>query len=111
MNTTAPMQRIQTTCALGIALLIGGTANASQRTEPFDGTAHRQGYETYSKGPVGCTTNQRPQVIIFDHGFRQASPACTEANNASLMPPAVRLARPLSGRTYAPTSDNTRYSF
>lgn len=111
MNTPAPTQRIQTTYALGIALLISGATSASQRTDSNDGPIHRQGYETYSKETAGCATLQQPRVVIFDNVVRQSSPACTEVDNSASMPPAVRLARPLSGRSHSLASENIRYSF
>lgn len=111
MNTSAQTHRIQTTCALGFALLFGGTASASHRSEIYDGPAHHQGYESYSKSPAGCAAVQAPRLIIFDHSFRQVTPSCNRASDASSTAPAVRLARPLSGRSYNHTSENIRYSF
>ncbi len=110
MNATPVTQRIQTTCALGFALLISGTTNASHRAELFDGQANRQGYEIYSNDATGCLATQRPRVTIFEHGTGQAAPTCSKGAQP-VTPPAIRLARPLPGSGYNQLNGSIRYSF
>ncbi|MCQ4313476.1 hypothetical protein NAV33_16500 [Pseudomonas stutzeri] len=108
MNTAATTQRIQTTCALSIALLISGTTSANQGFEQPGSEVYRQGYESFAVDTPSCDSSQDPRIIIFG-GARQTATPCSDANT-TITPP-VRLARPLSGRQYIRSGDSIRYSF
>lgn len=110
MNTATATQCIQTTCALSIALLISGTASASQGSQQSGDEMYRQGYESFAAETPSCASSQDPRVIIFG-GARQLATPCSDANTSMTIKSPVRLARPLSGRQYIRSGDSIRYSF
>lgn len=97
MNTAIATQRIQTTCLLSLALLISLTSDHTHISE------HPE--------------VKQPGIFIL------ASPDCTESHKASneacntlgefetILPPPMRLVRPLSESPYLRPGDSIRYSF
>jgi hypothetical protein len=112
MNTATATHRIQTSCVLSLALLISGTANAAHGPEHVGAELYRHGHESFAPDKPSCVGRQGPRVIIFDQGIRQTAPSCNTATRGSVtITPPIRLARPLSGSQYIPSSDSIRYSF
>lgn len=109
MNTATATQRIQTTCALSLALLVSGTTTAAHMFDHADSELYR--HEHPAPETPSCGHSHGPQVITFGHGFRQTSQPCDAANTSVTIMPPVRLARPLSGSQYMRSSDGIRYSF
>ncbi|GAB6387083.1 hypothetical protein [Stutzerimonas marianensis] len=112
MNVTISTQRIHASCALSIALLISGTTVASHRVDLPPGEAYRNGYEEMTSLRDDCTGRAGARIITFDHGTRQATPACSSSSqSAPPSTPPVRLAQPLSGRQSLRSGEPIRYSF
>ncbi|NKQ12773.1 hypothetical protein [Pseudomonas sp. SST3] len=113
MNTATATHRIQTSCVLSLALLISGTTNAAHGPEHVGAELYRHGHESFAPDGPSCVGRQGPRVIIFDQDLRQTAPSCNTATRGSvtITPPPIRLARPLSGSQYIPSSDSIRYSF
>jgi len=112
MNTATATQRVQTTCVLGLALLISGTTGAVHIAQHTDGELYRQGHESFARDVPSCANNSVSRAIIFDHGARRIAPSCgATSGSVTVTPPPVRLARPLSDGQYIRSGDSIRYSF
>lgn len=112
MNTATATQRLQTTCLLGLTLLISGTTGVVHIAQHSDDGLYRQGYENFSRDVPSCANSQGGQAIIFDHGARRTAPSCSAVSGSvTITPPPVRLARPLSDNRYIRSGESIRYSF
>lgn len=112
MNTASKTQRLQSTCVLSLALLISGTTGVAHIAQHTDGELYGRGHESLARDVSSCANDLGGRAIIYDHGVRRIAPSCSAiSGSATITPPPVRLARPLSDSQYIRSGDSIRYSF
>ncbi|WP_417776786.1 hypothetical protein [Stutzerimonas xanthomarina] len=109
MNTTTALHCFQTISALSLALLIGGTAGAHQRSITSSEDGHLHEYDHAEQSKTGCANGGR--TTLFNLGVHPHALHCAGASSFDTTAPApIRLAKPLSGNRYR-SDEPIRYSF
>lgn len=105
MNTATATQRLQTTCLLSLALLIG-LASDGPHVPSHIGSDRA---ESLIRTSPSCTDRREPMGIIVSYG---SAPSCnTLMEFGTITSPHMRLMSPVPGSRYLFPDDNIRYAF